>query len=175
MKKVKDLNKRAVTTKGSERAMQRSQGREKNQTLEPRTILVPVDFSKDSQRALDVADSLARKFNAAISLVHVLDPIYKQGRFDSPRLRPLRAEALEDAKAELAKLAHSRTKESQKTVKHHVIDGVAHAEIVDFARKTKVDWIVMGSKGRTGMKRLVAGSVAERVVRHAQCPVLIVP
>jgi hypothetical protein len=69
------LNKKAVTTKGAERAMQRSQGREKNQTLEPRSILVPLDFLKDAHRALDVADLLARKFSAANSLVHMLDPI----------------------------------------------------------------------------------------------------
>ena len=60
-------------------------------------------------------------------------------------------------------------------MKYHVIDGIIHDAIVKFASESKTDWIVMGSKGQTGVKRLLAGSVAENVVRHARCPVLVVP
>ena len=174
MNKIDTLNKKAPATDMSP-AKRRSKRGNKDQKAEPCTILVPVDFSTNSLRALDFAGSLVQQFSADLVLVHVLDPIYTPGRFDSPRLRPLRREALQDAKANLAKLARVRRNGAPQPVKHHIIDGVAHAAIIDFAKKAKADWIVMGSKGRTGMKRFLAGSVAERVVRYATCPVLIVP
>ena len=170
------MTKRAQGTGAGSGVADRRKGRHsKARNAGPRTILVPVDFSAGSLRALDLADWLAAQFNAVLVLVHVLDPIYTPGRFDSPRLRPLRAEARQEAESKLGKLAQDRTKESKRPMKHHVIDGVLPDAILAFAKKAKTDWIVMGSKGQTGVKRLLAGSVAERVVRHATCPVLIAP
>jgi nucleotide-binding universal stress UspA family protein len=137
--------------------------------------VVPVDFSAGSLRALDLAGLLAARFNATLVLVHVLDPIYTPGRFDSPRLRPLRAEARQEAESKLGKLAQDRVEVLQPPTRHQVIDGAAPDAIIGFAKKAKADWIIMGSKGQTGVKRLLAGSVAERVVRQATCPVLVVP
>ena len=160
-----------VTSRGERRSPRRFQTRQ----AEPRKILVPIDFSAGSLRALEFAASLAVQFDAALILVHVLDPVFTQGRFDSPRLRPLRAEARQEAEAKLGKLAQHCTAESQCTMKHQVIDGAAPDGILAYAKKANADWIVMGSKGQTGVKRLLAGSVAERVVRQATCPVMIVP
>ena len=136
------------------------------------TILVPVDFSASSLEALDFAVSLAGRLDASIVLLHALDPIYSPGRFDSPRLRPLRAQALEDAKRQLATLAKRRVR-PHVPVRHHVLKGVAYSVIVEAASKAQADLIVMGSEGRTGMNRFLVGSVAEKVIRHARCPVLI--
>ena len=140
----------------------------------PRTLLVPTDFSAGSLRALNCAQSLAHKFSAVIILVHVLDPLHTPGRFDAPRLRSLRKEALEDAKAKMGELADPHSASSE-ALEHHVLDGTAHTAIVKFAKKANADWIIMGSKGQTGMKRLLAGSVAENVVSNARCTVLVVP
>lgn len=65
--------------------------------------------------------------------------------------------------------------ESQCTMKRQVIDGAAPDGILAYAKKANANWIVMGSKGQTGIKRVLAGSVAERVVRHATCPVMVIP
>lgn len=136
------------------------------------TILVPVDFSVGSLRALGYAVSLAQRLGTSIILVHVMDPIYASGRFDSKRLRSLRAEAHNKAKRLLVTLARRRVK-PHVPVRQYLLKGTAYSEIVEMAEKTNANLIVMGSEGRTGMKRFLVGSVAEKVIRHARCPVLI--
>jgi nucleotide-binding universal stress UspA family protein len=132
-------------------------------------ILVPVDFSPQSVYALDFADRLARRLKAAIILVHVLDPLYTPGRLDSRRVRLLRAGALQDAKRNLTSLS-----ERNRSVQHHVISGIAHKVIIGLATTLQADLIVMGASRRTGVKRILGGSVAAKVVRRAKCPVLVV-
>ncbi|HEY9175491.1 MAG TPA: universal stress protein [Verrucomicrobiae bacterium] len=136
------------------------------------TILVPVDFSTGALHALNFAASLARRLGSSIVLVHVMDSIYVSGRFDSRRLRSLRAEAHEESKRRLYALAKRRVR-PQVPVRHYLLKGAPSAKIVEMALKTGVDLIVMGSEGRSGIKRLLVGSVAEKVVRLAHCPVLI--
>jgi len=136
----------------------------------PRRILVPIDFSRQSLKALDFATSLAHALNGDVTLIHALDPLHAPARYDSPKIRQLRAEALEDAKEKLKEIA-----EENDGAGHHVVGGIAHKSIVQFAKKMNADLIVMGSYGRSGVKRLLAGSTAENVVRHTQCPVLVVP
>jgi nucleotide-binding universal stress UspA family protein len=143
---------------------------------ELKTIFVPVDFSVSSLKALDFAVALATRFKASIELRYVLDPMYSPGRFEAPRLRSVRTEAVKEATlklAKLAKLAKARVK-PHVPVRHRVLKGIAYSAIVEAAAKIKSDIIVMGSEGRTGMSRFLIGSVAEKVVRHAQSPVLIV-
>lgn len=139
--------------------------------LKLRTILVPVDFSQHSLAALNFAVSLAQLLRASILVCHALDPIYSGGRFDSPRLCPLRAQALEDAKQGLARLCQRHVRPHIPVV-HRVLQGVAYTAIIEIASRAKADLIVMGSRGRTGLSRLLIGSIAERVVRLAPCPVL---
>jgi universal stress protein A len=137
------------------------------------TILVPVDFSPGALHALNFAVSLARLLGASIVLVHVMDSIYVSGRLDSRRLRLLRTEAHEKNKRLLARLAKRRVRPLV-PVRHYLLKGTAYAEIVEMAAKASADLIVMGSEGRSGMTRLLVGSVADGVIRHARCPVLVV-
>jgi nucleotide-binding universal stress UspA family protein len=137
------------------------------------TILVPVDFSSGALHALNFAVSLARRLDAFIVLVHVMDSIYVSGRLDSRRLRLLRTEAHEKTKRMLAGLAKRRVR-PHVPVRHYLLKGTAYAKIVEIATRTSADLIVMGSEGRSGMKRFLVGSVTERVIRHARCPVLVV-
>lgn len=139
----------------------------------PGAILVPVDFSPPSLEALDFAVSLAQRLDASILLLHVLSPLHTPGRFDSPKLRSLRAEALQEAKRKLAKLAKQRVK-PHAPVRHNLLKGLAHSGIVKYAAKAKVDLIVMASKARAGVSRFLIGSVTEKVIRQAPCSVLVV-
>lgn len=161
----------------SPRSGTRSPGRARkpadNDSVDVNTILVPVDFSPGALHALNFAVSLARRLGSSIVLVHVMDLIYVSGQLDSRRLRSLRTEAHEDAKRLLARLAKRRVR-PHVPVRHHLLNGTASAKIVEMATRTGVDLIVMGSEGRSGLKRFLIGSVAEKVIRHADCPVLVV-
>ena len=139
--------------------------------LSLRILLVPVDFSAASFKALDFAVELAKPFGASVELLHVLDPMYAPGQFNAPKLRQLRREAGEDAKRRLAKVAR---RDPNGRLRHAVLNGVPYSVIVEKAARIKASMIVMGSRGRTGLGRFLVGSVAEKVIRHAQCPVLIV-
>ncbi|MDB6064697.1 MAG: putative universal stress protein [Pedosphaera sp.] len=135
-------------------------------------ILVPVDFSEPSRKALHYAISLAKPFKAEILLVHVVESV----------LPPPDAVIVESAAlaAALNKEAAKRLSEWRKKaaslapVREILLTGAPYREIVDFADQSKADLIVLGTHGRTGLTRLLIGSTAERVMRHAPCPVLVV-
>jgi nucleotide-binding universal stress UspA family protein len=138
-------------------------------------ILVPLDFSPPSLQALDYAADTARRFGAELVLLHVVEPaffaatngIYGVG-FDAGIVY---REMEQAARQQLAELADSlRARRIAARVLLSV--GRAHEVIVDAAKKMKVDLVVMSTHGRTGLSHVVMGSVAERVVRTAACPVL---
>lgn len=122
-------------------------------------ILVPVDFSKYSSAALARAVDLAEQFKAELRLLHVAS--------DKD------ADAHHFAVEQLERLVSADMMLKLK-VSHVATAGVPAREIVRQATTEKVDWIVMGTHGRTGLKRLAMGSVAEEVLRTAPCPVMIV-
>lgn len=164
----------AATTKGDGTSVKRKPKSPKTAVGEDwRTLLVPVDFSVRSLEALDFAVSIARKADASIVLLHVIDPIHAPGRFDARRLRSLRAEALRNAKRQLALLATRRVR-PHVPVTQKLLKGLVYSVIVEAAAKARADLIVMGSEGHTGVSRFLIGSVTERVIRHARCSVLMV-
>ena len=123
-------------------------------------ILVPTDFSEPSEAALDYALELAVRFDARLHLLHVIDAAaVPAGLFD-------------DVKAKLARRA-SRG-ERRAAVTTEVITGTSARTIVCYARARSMDLIVMGTHGRSGVAHILMGSVAEKVVRDAPCPVLTV-
>ena len=133
-----------------------------------RDLVVPIDFSDESIAAVDVALELAEK----PSLVHVIHVL--------PLLETLSPGMVWDTVDE-----ESRSEHAEKALKDKLagpkFDGIHTAirfgdaghEIADFAGKVEAGLIVLPSHGRTGLKRLLIGSVAERVVRLAHCPVLV--
>jgi nucleotide-binding universal stress UspA family protein len=141
-------------------------------------ILVPTDFSEPSDAALDYAKELAEKFGASLHLVHVIEEPVVTGAFgaevyvggDSPRfVAALQADA--ESRLAVRVTPAERTKLRATT---EVLMGPCAPTIVDTAADRGVDLIVMGTHGRTGVAHALMGSVAERVVRMAQCPVLTV-
>lgn len=145
---------------------------------EPRTspdcqikqVLVPVDFSDCSTGALRYAAAVAAKFGAGLSVLHVVEPLHADWRMDTLAFqRRSHTEALQRLRELVADKLPGVPRVHAKLHGGHPV-----RTIVDFARRSKADLIIMGSHGRGGMKRALVGSVAERVVRHASCPVLVV-
>lgn len=148
-------------------------GLKRTPCLKLRTILVPVDFSERSRAALNYAVTLARDFAGSLLVLHVLDPLLAAGRLESARLREFKSSSRSEAADQLQALNRELGQTGVRTqlfLRH----GPATDVIVAFAVAKKADLIIMGSQGRTGLSRLLIGSVAERVVRHAFCPVLVV-
>lgn len=137
------------------------------------TILHPTDLSVAAQLALQLACSLARDYRARLVLLHVraLSPAeYGESHSDHGDL--LQPEGNPDTlRQELAAMIPVFDKFPVEIV---VLDGSAASEIVNLAMERGCDLIVMGTHGRTGLGRLLMGSVAEQVLRHAPCPVLTV-
>jgi len=147
--------------------------------LQLRKILVPTDFSEESYNAVRQALELARQFGSDVLLVHVIEPIHPYpvtGLSSYPMDLPpdpifeMRGEAgklLEQLKLE-AKTKAGISLETMLRV------GRAYDQIVQTARNSDVDLIVISTHGYTGLKHVLLGSTAERVVRHAPCPVMVV-
>lgn len=144
-------------------------------TLEIRRILCPVDWSDASAGALQAAAALAKRFDASLTLLHVdvvpgsaipeallATPLELSRDLSAPGDRPL------PSWRALAERLGAPRVEALRSV------GTPAEEVVALARRDGHDLIVMGTHGRTGLGHLVLGSVAERVVRHAHCPVLTV-
>ena len=141
-----------------------------------RRMLVPTDFSPPSERAWDVARRLARAVGAEIVLLHVFvppPPPYVDAPFPDVHLVEIYAQGRAWVEEQLARWAATASHEGL-TVKTLLRDGVAHHEIVAAARDEGVDLVAIGTHGYSGVERLLLGSVAEKVIRLAPCPVLAV-
>jgi len=138
-------------------------------------ILVPTDFSPASMLAIDAALILAKQNDAKVTLVHVLDPTPLTfgapglGTMTEPEIEP---EVETRVHAELARLREGKLKDVATVKTALVISKNAADGIVHYAEKEGADMIVMATHGRSGLAHFLIGSVAENVVRHAECPVL---
>jgi len=138
-------------------------------------ILLPTDLSSASISAFKYAKSLAEKYGATIYVLHVLEnipPVLSIRSLDLT-LERLEKNMEENAKNQLEKIVKENLKTKNK-VQTFIRKGVVDDEIIKFAEEKKVDLIVMGTHGRTGIELTILGSIAEKVVRKAKCPVLTV-
>ena len=141
-----------------------------------KNVLVATDFSEPSGAALNYARALARTFTATLHILHVADNVSLQyGLEGHSAVLP---ELHRDVEAAALKQLHGLINEEDRTALHAkpvVITAVARAAtIVGYASEHRIDLIVMGTHGRDAIGHLFMGSVAERVVRTATCPVLTV-
>lgn len=142
--------------------------------LNIRRILVPVDFSEPSRKALRYARPFAEQFGARLTLLHVMEPIIYPPELGYVSFAPQEAEdqRLVDLQAKLKQLAGELG--ATVPVQSVVRVGRAWKEIVDAARAQETDLIIVATHGYTGLQHALMGSVAEKVVRHAPCPALVV-
>jgi nucleotide-binding universal stress UspA family protein len=139
--------------------------------LNLRAILVPVDFSACSEDAFLVACALARDYRAGLIILHVITPppLVSPGELERVLQRPDGYRADLEGRLRLVYAA-----DSLPGVTYCVQEGNPAVEILEAAREARCDLIVMGTHQRTGLGRMLLGSVAEQVVRKAACPVLTV-
>ena len=132
-------------------------------------ILLPIDFSTTDRIALKTATSLARDTDAVLLILHVEEPPLAYGAGDLYYGQP------DPTSDELREMLEAvRPKDTQVKCEHRLTTGDPADSIVRVADAENVDLIVMSTHGRTGVSRLLMGSVAEAVVRRANCPVLTV-
>ncbi len=130
-------------------------------------ILCPIDFSAHSDKALAYASTLAKEAGAKLLLVYVEDTqVPLDAGFAGYVPPPDETEQLEK------RLNATRPTVEEVETEHHLLFGHPADAIVEFAQSHDIDLIVMGTHGRTGVARLLMGSIAESVVRRATCPVL---
>jgi len=140
-------------------------------------ILWPTDFSDASRKALPMVNSLAEQFSATVDVLHVLSP--------APPMASMSGHAaltITEYNNSLEEWARTNVKElidqeisTEITATPTILMGAAAHEIIRFAEVNDIDLIVIASHGETGLSRLIFGSVAEKVVRLASCPVLTMP
>jgi nucleotide-binding universal stress UspA family protein len=144
-----------------------------------RTILVPYDFSAHAEAALGVAADLGRRLGSDLHLVHVIQPpayAYAYGTYGGAATPPIdMREVSEGARKSLRNVADSIEADVPVSVEPHVVEGSGIADMLrESADELGADLIVMGTHGRTGLAHVFLGSVAERTLRRAGCPVLTV-
>lgn len=139
-----------------------------------RTILVPTDFSECSDEAVRYGLELGRRFDARVHLLHVVqDPLTQPWAAEGFSV-PL-FEIVDEWQQQAERRLHASIAEEDKgRVTVSSVVATPYAEILDYAARNKVDLIVMGTHGRGGVTHMLLGSIAERVVRRAPCPVLTV-
>ncbi len=144
--------------------------------LEIRSILAPTDFSAHAAKAVRYACLLAERLNADLHLLHVLSDIVAVG--PDPMLTPvLPPEFYTESREQSLKTLETLLDPSWGTpasVETEVCWGDPVEEVVTYARKKTIDLIVIATHGRTGLSHVLLGSVAERIVREAPCPVLTI-
>lgn len=130
-------------------------------------ILVPVDFSDCSNKAVEYAIAFAKQFGSELFLLHVVEPhpvVPEMGQYDP--------DMIHDRRADLAALQKSIGRPVRSTASLRT--GTPHMEIAGAAEDLGIDLVIIATHGRKGLSRVVLGSTTEKVVRHAPCPVLIV-
>jgi nucleotide-binding universal stress UspA family protein len=141
-----------------------------------RTFVIPYDYSEHARAALDVAVDLSRRLGADLNLVHVVQtPAYGWRPVGATPV-PSSIDTSEQRKGAMASLSEVVAEiDIPGEVKPHVVEGTSITEALrDLAETLSADLIVMGTHGRTGLAHVFLGSVAERTLRVAPCPVLAV-
>jgi len=138
-------------------------------------MLVAIDFSAGSAQALRYALKFAIQFDSHLLLLHILhDPAEAPGFYSSEEAGKKVFRSMESAASRMMEEFVGKHLKEWKKFDARIIPGLPAEEIVRMAEKEKVDMIVMGTRGHSGLKRLMLGSVTDRVIRACTCPVLAV-
>jgi nucleotide-binding universal stress UspA family protein len=167
--------KRLIRISNTDSEQQTSEGvsaHARDPSVRPQKILVPTDFSDSARKALRYAISLSGQTGSEIVLLHVVEPVPPPAEMIVAESVLWNNQLQEEATRQLARWK----KDLGRKIRNQTVvrAGSAYREIVEAADELGADLIVLGTHGRTGLAHLLMGSTAERVVRHARCPVLVV-
>lgn len=138
-------------------------------------ILVAIDFSMGSVQALNYALKFAAPFDSELLLLHVLhDPAEAPGFYSSKKAGKKVLRNMEDAASKMMNEFVGQYLKKWKKFEARIIPGLPAEQIVNLAEREKVDMIIMGTHGRSGIRRLMIGSVTDKVIRACTRPVLVV-
>ncbi len=144
----------------------------------PKNILVPTDFSEYSDAALKKAIDIAEQYKAKIYLLHVIDEQIRQCAVDycigAEVVERLEAESIKAANDKLQKEAAAIGKAKKLKIVFDVKNGNPAEVILKEQQEKKIDLVVIASHGKTGLMKQLMGSVADKVVKGAKCPVIVV-
>jgi nucleotide-binding universal stress UspA family protein len=140
--------------------------------FELKKILVPIDFSDSSEKALRYSARFAEQFGSSVTLLHVIQPAVYPADFGYP---PTVVDTLDEAtRRQIQERLEEMGRELKQKTDVLVRLGQPYHEITSAAKELNADLIIIATHGRTGLKHVLMGSTAERVVRYAPCPVLTV-
>jgi nucleotide-binding universal stress UspA family protein len=142
-----------------------------------KTVIVPLDGSRRAEQALPHACEMAKRLDLEVVLLRVYTiPVmgFTAEDYYTPSLEQILERAKEEARSYIDEKAAELKREGMKRVSSRFLEGESADQIIDLARKTPGSLIAMSTHGRTGIERLVLGSVTSRVVRHAGEPVLVI-
>lgn len=147
--------------------------------FQPRKILVPTDFSEDSDLAFRMALSIAVTYQARIFLLHVISNTIQQSltdySLDQSMLDRVLNESIVFSNEKLQEVIDKNQQSGNIKVIPDVRQGQPYEEILKEASERKIDLIVITSHGKTGLQKYFIGSVTEKVMKEAKCPVLLIP
>ncbi|MDJ0621529.1 MAG: universal stress protein [Desulfocapsaceae bacterium] len=137
---------------------------------EIKDIVAPIDLEGHSQKLIEYAAYMAEELNAKISFIHVVEPYPAIGEMDlgTETIKELTNMRFKHAEKYLADLATKYTNSTTEILKGEIVE-----EIIHFARKIDSGLIIIGTHGAKGIENFLLGSVAERVVKNAHCPTLV--
>jgi nucleotide-binding universal stress UspA family protein len=168
-KRKKVIRKRSVSVGGKKSI------RTEKSAIGLKTILVPIDFSDNSKKALRYAIPFAQQFNASLTLMYVVEPtIYPSdfgfGQVGFPNVeKELQEKAAEEMRELIATMVPSTVQS------YSVVDsGIPFVEITSYAQKKNIDLIIVATHGTTGVEHILFGSTAEKIIRKSPCPVLVI-
>jgi universal stress protein A len=144
----------------------------------PKNILVPTDFSKYSDMALKTAIDIATRYNSKIYLLHVIDQQFQECASDycisNDVAKMIKKESMKASKENLNNEADRIAKGKKIKVAFDVKAGIPAEVILSEQKTKKIDLIVISSHGRTGILKQFMGSIADKVIKGAKCPVTVV-
>jgi nucleotide-binding universal stress UspA family protein len=143
--------------------------------MEIKRILFPTDFMEGSKEAIPYAIDLAKKYGARLYLIHVIHDVTQATGLYVPHVAvdELFKSMYQEAEKQIKK-AYLEELRGFEDVQYDILRGIPYEEITKYAEKNEIDLIVIATHGRKGLDRLFFGSTAEKVVKHAKCPVLTV-
>ena len=140
-------------------------------------ILCPTDYSEHSAIAVEYARKFAEKFNAELHLLHVIDDVYQYWVAGTENAAPYvisDTELLDAAKENMQRFVDSHFTEYQGQLVRATASGKPYLAIIEYAEENDIDLIIISTHGHTALTHMLIGSVTERVVRKANCPVMTV-